>query len=230
MPHLTEDTLSYTLRSCLGKEPLAHVKSVDDDVYEMWKRLDEKYGDPSKVADVIINEIRRVRSIREGENKRFMELVGIIEDRYRDLKRLGLEAEITTTSSVSIIERKLPPDVRKEWAKLLSSDDSTVDKTNKFPSLLKFLLTQKRAIEYDDYDLRTQGPAITKTVVHYATADERHDSRSQRTYSKCVLHENSNHLTKDCRVNSKRKTVNIERKRCVFFLPQNRSPITQLPL
>lgn len=200
MPHLTEDTLSYTLRSCLGKEPLAHVKSVDDDVYEMWKRLDEKYGDPAKVADVIINEIRRVRSIREGENKRFIELVGIIEDGYRDLKRLGLEAEITTTSSVSIIERKLPPDVRKEWAKLLSSDDSTVDKTNKFPSLLKFLLTQKRAIEYDDSDLRAQGPAITKAVVHYATADERHDSRSQRTYSKCVVHENSNHLTKDCRV------------------------------
>ncbi|KAL9962208.1 hypothetical protein ACROYT_G031290 [Oculina patagonica] len=35
MPHLTRDTAPYTLRSCLGKEPLARVKSVDDDIEEM---------------------------------------------------------------------------------------------------------------------------------------------------------------------------------------------------
>ena len=114
MPHLTEDTAPYTLRSCLGKEPLAQVKSVDDDIRDIWKRLDEKYGDPARVADAIINDIRRVRGIKEGENRRFVEFVGIVEDGYRDLKRLGLETEITTTSSVSIIERKLPADVRKE--------------------------------------------------------------------------------------------------------------------
>jgi len=35
----------------------------------MWKRLNEKYGDPAKVADVIIDGIRRTRIIREGEEK-----------------------------------------------------------------------------------------------------------------------------------------------------------------
>ena len=84
----------------------------------MWKRLDEKYGDPSKVADVIIDGIRRTRMIRDGEEKRFTEFVEIIEDGYRDLRRLGLEAEITTTSSVSIIEKKLPPDIRRKWAEI----------------------------------------------------------------------------------------------------------------
>ena len=73
----------------------------------MWKRLDEKYGDPTRVADAIINDIRRVRAIKEGENRRFVEFIGIIEDGYRDLKRLGLETEITATSSVSTIERKV---------------------------------------------------------------------------------------------------------------------------
>jgi len=58
----------------------------------MWKRLDEKYGDPAKVADVIIDGIRRTRIIREGEEKRFVEFVEIVEDGYRDLKRLGLES------------------------------------------------------------------------------------------------------------------------------------------
>ena len=68
MPHLSRDTAPYTLRSCLGKEPLARVKSVDD-INEMWKRLDEIYGDPTKVMEAITNDIRRFRFIKEGESK-----------------------------------------------------------------------------------------------------------------------------------------------------------------
>ena len=81
-------------------------------------------------------------------------MIDTVEDGYKDLKRPGLEREITTTSSISIIERKLPASIKREWAKLVSTDNSTVDKTDKFPSLLSFLLTQKRAIEYDTIELR----------------------------------------------------------------------------
>ncbi len=127
----------------------------------MWRRLESKYGDPAKVSDVIIDGIRRSRMIREGEEKRLIDFVAMLEDGYRHLKRLGLEAEITTTSSVSIIERKLPADVRREWACTVSADASTVDKANKFPSLLQFLLSQKSAIEYDTASLRNYGTAPT---------------------------------------------------------------------
>ncbi|KAJ7337869.1 hypothetical protein OS493_008027 [Desmophyllum pertusum] len=127
MPSLNSSTAPYTLRSCLGKEPLAVVKGVDDDIKEIWTKKEE--------------------------NKRFIEFVEIVDNGYRDLLRLGLEKEITTTSSVSIIEKKLPADIRRDWAKLVSSDTSSVDKKDKFPSLLKFLLNQKTAIEYDSADL-----------------------------------------------------------------------------
>ena len=103
LPTLDVDNATYVLRSYLGKEPSDIVKSVDDDLDEMWRRLDSKYGDPAKIADVIIDGIRRTRMIREGEEKRFIDFVTMLEDGYRDLKRLGLGAEITTTSSVSII-------------------------------------------------------------------------------------------------------------------------------
>lgn len=72
---------------------------------EMLKRLDEKYGDPAKLFDTIMNTIQSKRTIREGENKRFIELANIVEDGYKDLERLGLEKEITTTSSVNIYFR-----------------------------------------------------------------------------------------------------------------------------
>ena len=120
-------TAPYTLHSCLCEGPLAVVRGVDDDI-EMWRRLDETYGDPAKITDVIINCIQRVKAIEEREDKRFIEFVEIIESGYRDLLRLGLEKEITTTSFVSIIEKRLPAEIRREWARLVSSDSSSVNK------------------------------------------------------------------------------------------------------
>ena len=202
MPSVNSDSACYILRSCLGKEPTDAVKGVEDDIQEMWKRLDEKYGDPAKIADAIINTIQSIKPIKEGENERFLELVDAVENGYKDLNRLGLEREITTTSSVSIIERKLPSEIKKEWAKLVSADNSTVDKTNKFPSLLSFLLSQKRAIEYDTAELRLTSNSVVKCSAHYAktnndTAEANGNTRSQ--YRKCLFHREANHWTSDCK-------------------------------
>ncbi|PFX21216.1 hypothetical protein AWC38_SpisGene14299 [Stylophora pistillata] len=145
----------------------------------MWKRLDEKYGNPAKVADVIIDGIWRTETIREGEEKRFFEFVEIIEEGYRDLKRLTLESEITKAGSVSIIEKKLLADIRRKWAETVSADNSTVDKTNKFPLLLKFLNSQRRAIEYDTASLRVPAGPF-KSVIHHTTAKEEIDMKGQR--------------------------------------------------
>ena len=71
---------AYVLRTCLGGEPARLVNSVVDDIDEVGQRLNEKYGDPAKVADVIIDEIKRFRMLREGEGKRFIEFVTPIED------------------------------------------------------------------------------------------------------------------------------------------------------
>ena len=54
MTQTRKSDAAYVLRPCLDGEPAKLVKSVDDDIDEMWQRLDEKYGDPAKVADVII--------------------------------------------------------------------------------------------------------------------------------------------------------------------------------
>ena len=67
---------------------------------------------------------------------------------------------------MSVIEKKLPTEIKKQWAKFVSSDHSTVDKTNKFPSLLKFLLNQKQAIECDNAELRNDSKI--KGFVHYS--------------------------------------------------------------
>lgn len=135
MPTINIEKAPYILRSCLSKEPYEVVKSIDDDYEAMWKRLDEKYDDPTQVVSVIMNAIQNTRNIRDSAKNRLIELINVVEDGYRDLKGLRLVKEITTNSSVSVIEKKLPTDFKKEWAKLVSSNHSSVDKTNKFPNL-----------------------------------------------------------------------------------------------
>ena len=79
------------------------------------RELDVKYGDPANVADVTMCAIRNMKPIREGENSKKKNLTSSTS---------VLEKEITTTSSVSIIERKLPNDVKRERAKLVNSEHS----------------------------------------------------------------------------------------------------------
>ena len=199
MPSINVENAPYVLRSYLGKEPADTVKSVDDDINAMWKRLTEKYGDPAKVADVVMCAIQNTKPIREGENKKFVEFINVIDDGYRDLRRLGVEKEITTTSSVSIVERKLLNDVQREWAKLVSSEHSSVDKKDKFPSLLRFLLEQKQAIEYENVELRLNSNPPARGSLHYL--EKKNDkvtipegqNTSHYKRNKCLYHEGANH-------------------------------------
>ena len=140
MPSLTNSTAPYTLRSCLGKEPMAVVKGVDDDILEMWKPLDEKYGDPAKLADAIIDSVQRVKPIREGDGKQFIEFVEIVECGYRDLVRIGLEKEITTTSSVSIMEKRMSITLERTGRSSLVLTQAQLTRKTSFQAFLNFCL------------------------------------------------------------------------------------------
>ena len=79
MASLNSSTTHYSLRSCLCEGPLGVVKGVNNDVDEMWPRLDKKYGDPAKIKYVIVKRIQRVKAIKEGEDKRFVEFVDVLK-------------------------------------------------------------------------------------------------------------------------------------------------------
>ena len=150
----SKDSTAYVLRSCLTKVPLDIVRYEDDDLDEMWKRLDEKYGKPSKLADVVMRDIKKLCAIREGDDRRF-DVVDVVEKGYCDLSRVGIEREISNTSTVSIIEEKLPKDITREWSREVNRTNSKVEEPNMFPYLLNFLSEQKRIIEYELISLCT---------------------------------------------------------------------------
>ncbi len=55
--------------------PFYDVCNVDGDIKDMWKRLNEKYGQSSKVADIIVLDIKNLNAVKEGDDQAFIELV-----------------------------------------------------------------------------------------------------------------------------------------------------------
>ena len=94
LPQLPESSAAYVLTTCLEGNPLDIAKTVDDDIKMIWNRLDEIYGRPSKLTDVIMSEIKGLKPITDNDDKRFLNLVNTVERGYRNLTRLKMEREI----------------------------------------------------------------------------------------------------------------------------------------
>ena len=68
--------------------------------------------------------MKNLKVVGNGDNKGFLDLVDIVESGYRDLERLKLQAEMANSTAVSMIEDKLPADIRRYWALEMSKESS----------------------------------------------------------------------------------------------------------
>ena len=135
--------------------------------------------------------------MHEGEEQEFLHLVDTLVRGYRDLFHMKLDKEMSNNIGVSMTEEKLPRDIGREWAKEVNKTGSSVKYDGKFPFLFKFLLEQKRIIEYQAADLRNTIPS-KKEEIHGIDGQE--DDDEQKKPSNCLIHGNSNHLTGNCSV------------------------------
>ena len=74
-----ESTVSYALRNALPDNAKTLVRNMSDNMKEMWTRLDEKYGDEGKTVEIVLNDIKHFRPIKENEERRLLVFIDIIE-------------------------------------------------------------------------------------------------------------------------------------------------------
>ena len=193
LPELKEQSRAYVLKSCLKDEAYEYVQNVDDDYKAMLKRLDEKYGCASKLVDLVMKDIKNMKSIKEADYKGFIEMVNVVDKGYRDLARLKVDRELSNSTAVSIIEERMPLNIKIKWAEKVKKSTSTIEDTNKFPALMAFLLEQKRILEYLLDDLR-----VGKDV-----KDEEEEGNvnlvTENKNWKCPVHNRDDHLLENCR-------------------------------
>lgn len=142
----------FALKQCLGGDALKCIAGCENNYDEMFKRLDDHYGDSKKIVDSVISELKTMKPVHEGDNKGFIKIVGKVEECWCDLKRVNLQSEMNTAYVVSIVEKNLPPLQKREWV-MKSRGISNTD--NLFPELLQFLLKEKHTLEYMDLSVRS---------------------------------------------------------------------------
>lgn len=98
----------YALKSCLTGDALTVVKGVEDSFSEMFKRLDDKFGNSVKLTYSVLSEIKSLKPVVEGNPKKFVDMVNTVERCWLDLKKMGLSSEMNTTTMVTQVERLLP--------------------------------------------------------------------------------------------------------------------------
>ena len=85
---------------------------------QIWKRLDQKYGNRRKLVDTILHDIKQLKLCNDEQPSKTLIMIEVLEKAHRDLKILGKEQEICNATIISSIEEKFPAEIEKEWIKL----------------------------------------------------------------------------------------------------------------
>ena len=79
-----------------------------------------KYGKPSKLIDVVMNDIKRLKIAHEAQQQKFFHLIDTVEHGYHDLFRMKPDKKMSINTVVSMTEEKLPNDMGRKWEKKLT--------------------------------------------------------------------------------------------------------------
>ena len=148
-PRYTAQEECFALRSYLQPVVKEEVNHLRDNIDDIWERLDIKFGDESKLIDLIMNDIRRLPAGRENSTAQTLKMIETVEKAHSELVSMGRESEINNSTIVALLEEKLPRDIKREWIELVTGEKRREISNQKFTFLLQLLLKFKARIEYE---------------------------------------------------------------------------------
>ena len=102
---------------------------------------------------------------------------------------MKVEHELSNTIVISLLEEKLPRDIRREWSKQVNEIESKANEVNRFTEFLQFLLNQKRIIEYESADIRMGMMDISGHAHLMQEEYKDHKDNDPPKISRCVMFE-----------------------------------------
>ena len=182
------DAITF-LRTCLQGKPLELIKGIGSDYDAAWEYLDSIYGDARFVSDTVMQDLVKFKSLRDGEDARFCDLVHLVKRCYNTLKEIGLPSDMDNSHMLSLIEQKMCADDRKVWSRDLEK--------SKQPATLNHLMTwmtvEMKSRMRATAPLRTSNGSFSVHSVHKAN-----DDGNKASYSKCWLCKSSTHWPDQC--------------------------------
>ena len=111
-PLCNESQLAFVLRSYLSDSVRDDVDSLGDNVDDIWERLDRRFGNQSRLVDIILADVKNIEYCGNDDN-RTLNMIKTVERCYSDLKTMKREAEMNNTTIISMIEEKMAPEMTK---------------------------------------------------------------------------------------------------------------------
>ena len=114
----------------------------ESDYEEAMKRLEQFYGDSSKVVKCVMTEVKSQDSIADEDYSSLVEYSNTLEHNYNRLTSMSLQHEMSNTSVMSVIVRRFPKLIEERWHEHIL-DKSDAEKAQPFPVFIQWLSRQK---------------------------------------------------------------------------------------
>ena len=114
---------------------------------DMFRVIDNRYGNKSTIAIEILEELERIPPARGSQPRRVINLIQAVEKSLADLPELGNSGAIKNPLIIKSIESKLPDFVKRDWLAFMVNSSNNVTTDNHFDMLLKFLKNQEEILE-----------------------------------------------------------------------------------
>lgn len=183
------DSITF-LHTCLQGKPLELIKGIGSDYDAAWDYLDSIYGDPQFVSDTITQDIVKFRSLQNGKDARFCDLVHLVRHSYNMLREVGVPNDTDNSHMLSVIEQKMGADDRRVW----SRDLERHCKKATLKALIDWMTMEMKSMMCATAPLRT-GSSNPRSV-HHVRGDI--GKKGFATRSKCWLCKTSSHWTDQC--------------------------------
>ena len=118
-PSCTTGQQAFVLKSYLCEELRDEMNAFGGTVDEIWQRLDERFGNQSRLVDNILAEVRAIEHCRD-DDKLTLNMIKTVERCYNELKSMKREGEMNNTTIISMIEGKMTSEMGNEWIKTIT--------------------------------------------------------------------------------------------------------------
>ena len=98
------------LKSHLSEKIKDDIRGIAESV-EIWKYLDDKFGDSRKITDTVMNDIKKLPKCNDDKPAEIVKFISVIEKADRDLGFLKMANELDNVIVVTEIEKKLSHDI-----------------------------------------------------------------------------------------------------------------------
>ncbi|CAL9690628.1 unnamed protein product [Knipowitschia caucasica] len=114
---------------------------------DVFRLLDNKYGNRPKIALLISKEVHGLPPVKGNNPRKTIELIQAVERALRDLQVLGEEDAMKNRLVAQSIESKLPDSLKEKWLTHKNDPSSGFSPRHHFDCLLEYLKKQEDILE-----------------------------------------------------------------------------------